>query len=192
MLAVALLAMVGISVYRFVETTLTTIRVSTEADREHSLVTGFANYVRRQMQALPCARAAAISGEPHRFNGVSSDELRWIARPGSALLTRHASGEWLVTLTTKKLDGSEYELGVRRQDAGHRRDPQWLPLFRRVLGFEVRYFDPDLKQWMEKWADLQRRPSLVRIRLWREASPEPFEWVLPIPAKAQPTGGGGA
>lgn len=189
LLAVCVLALVGVSIYRFVETTLTAVRVSAESERDRSLVTAFAGYLRTQMSALPSARAGAISGEPHRFNSISSDELRWVARPGSGLLTRHATGEWTVTLTARELEGGEYELGMRRQDVERKRDPNWLPLFRGVRGFEVRYFDGGRKEWVEKWTDLQMRPTLVRVKLWRDPLPEAYEVVLPIPAKAQPVGG---
>jgi hypothetical protein len=142
------------------------------------------------MLALPSARAGAILGEPHRFSSISSDELSWIARPGSGLLTRHATGEWTVTLTAKQLDGGEYELGLRRRDVEGRRDANWLPLFRGVRGFEVRYFDGVRKEWLEKWTDPQARPTLIRMKLWRDPVPEAHEWVFPIPVKAQPAGGG--
>lgn len=189
MLAVAMLALVGVSIFRFVETTLTAVRVSTESEKERSLVTAFAGYLRIQMLALPSARGGAITGEAHRFNTVSSDELCWIARPGSGLLTRHATGEWTVTLTAKQLEGGEYELGLRRQDVEGKRDTSWLPLFRGVRGFEVRFFDASRKEWMEKWTDPQTRPALIRVKLWRDPSPEAYEIVLPIPIKAQPAGG---
>lgn len=190
MLAVAVLALVGVSIYRFVETTLTAVRVSTDCDKDRSLVTAFSCYLRTQMMAIPSARPGAITGEPHRFNKISSDELCWIARPGSGLLTRHATGEWYVTLTAKQLSGGEYELGLRRQDIQRRRDAQWLPLFRGVRGFEVRYFDAARKEWMEKWTDPQNRPALVRVRLWKEPVPEPMEWVLPVPVQTRLAGGG--
>ena len=185
MLAVCVIAMVGVSIYRFVETTLTAVRISTANARERALGTAFIDYLRGQMLALPSARTGAITGEPHRFDSVSSDELRWIARPGSGLLTRHATGEWTVTLTTKQLERGEYELGLRRQDIEAKKEPGWLPLFRGVRGFEVRYYDPGLAEWVEKWTDVGSRPSLIRVKLWRDPSPEAYEVVLPIPAKAQ-------
>ncbi|XHR29306.1 MAG: prepilin-type N-terminal cleavage/methylation domain-containing protein [Chthoniobacteraceae bacterium] len=188
MLAVAILALIGIGIYRFVASTMAAVAVSTRADEEHTLVTAFADYLSAQMLALPPSQAGAVSGEAHRFSGVSSDELTWTARPGSALLTRHASGEWTVTLTAKALDHGEYELGVRRQNVARQREATWLPLLRQVKGFEVRYFDAGRKDWVEKWTDPQTRPALVKVRLWR--GQEAFEWVLPIPAKAQPKGGG--
>jgi len=188
MLAVAVLALVGVSIYRFVETTLTAVRLSTENDRTRGLATAFAGYLRNQTLSLPSAREGAISGEPHRFNNISSDELRWITRPGSGLLTRHATGEWTVTLTTKALEKGEYELGFRRQDVEAKKEASWLPLFRGVRGFEVRYFDAGRKEWMEKWTDPQTRPSLIRVKLWRDPSSEAYEMVLPIPVKAQAAG----
>ncbi len=187
MLAVAILALIGIGIYGFVASTIAAVKASARADQDHALVTAFADYLSAQMLHLPSSRAGAITGEAHRFGGVSSDELQWIAYAGSALLTRNASGEWTVTLTTKQLDGGEYELGMRRQDLLRQRDAVWLPLFRQVKGFEVRYFDVSRKDWMEKWTDTHARPSLIRVRLWR--GEEAFEWVLPIPTKAQPKGG---
>ena len=185
MLAVCVIAMVGMSIYRFVETTLTAVRISTASERDRALQAAFFAYLRGQMLALPEARPKAIIGEPHRFNSISSDELTWIARPGSGLLTRHATGEWTVTLTIKELEGGEYELGLRRQDIEVKKDACWLPLFRGVRGFEVRYYDEERAEWMEKWTDTEHRPSLVRVKLWRDPSPEAYEVVLPIPAKAQ-------
>lgn len=190
MLAVGVLALVGLGIYRFVETTLSAVRVSSESGRECSLVTAFDGYLRGQLRDLPVARAGVLSGEPHGFNGVSSDELRWIARPGSGLLTRHATGEWIVTLTAKQLDHGEYELGMRRQDLERKRDADWLPLFRGVRGFEVRYFDPLRKQWMEKWTDPQRCPALVRVKLWRDPESAAYEVVLPLAGQGNSMGGG--
>jgi len=190
MLAVAFLALVGMGIYRFVETTLTAVRISAEMEKEQSRIGAFATYLRKAMMTLPSARAGAITGEPHRFNNVASDELNWIAFPGSGLLTRHATGEWVVTLTATQLDGGEYELGMRRRDIEAKRDAQWLPLFRGVRGFEVRYFDKNRKEWMEKWTDPQTRPLLIRVKLWRDPIPEAHEWIISIPVKAQPAGAG--
>ena len=189
MLAVLVLALVSLSLYRFVETTLTAVQVSTASERERALTAAFAGYLRGQMLSLPGARAGALTGEPHRFNDVSSDELRWICEPGSGLLTRHATGEWMVTLTLKELKNGEYELGMRRKDVEGKRDVAWLPLFRGVRGLEIRYYQPGRKEWLEKWTDVQSRPKLVRVKLWRDPYPEAYEIVLPIPAMTKTAGG---
>ena len=189
MLAVLVLALVSLGIYRFVETTLTAVQVSTASEQERALTSAFAGYLRGQMLALPGTRAGALMGDPHRFNDSPSDELRWITGPGSGLLTRHASGEWIVTMTLKELKNGEQELGMRRQDIEGKRDAAWLPLFRGVRGLEIRYYQPGRKEWLEKWTDVQSRPTLVRVKLWRDPSPEAYEIVLHIPVMTK-TGGG--
>jgi hypothetical protein len=51
-----------------------------------------------------------------------------------------------------------------------------------MAGFEVRYFDHQSNQWIDSWKDADRRPSLVRVRLWRHAGDAPVEAVLPVPS----------
>ena len=182
MLAVAILGLIAMTIYRFVETTLFAVRVSSEHVRETGLMEAFTGYLRNQMQSLPAFRNGAISGEAHRFNNVPSDELRWIASPGSGLLTRNATGEWNVTLTIQRVKGSkEFELGFRRQDVEARSDASWLPLLPDVSGFEVRYFDTRAMAWMDKWTDIAVRPALVEVKLWRGGSPDAYDVILPLP-----------
>ncbi len=200
MLAVGVIGLVGISIYRFVETTLTAARTTTEQFRQSAHLEGFANYLRAQMQDLPVT-LGAITGEPHRFDHISSDELRWIARPGSGMLTRFGRGEYNVILTSQPVaGGTGYEIGLRRQDTEAREESQWYPLFSGVAGFEVRYYDGRTQEWVEKWTDLTARPSVIRVRLWMEGEAEPHEMVFPIPYAAAnfqmpdfntPRGGGG-
>ena len=182
MLAVAILSLIAVSIYRFVTTTIAAVRISSEQVRETSLMEAFMHYLREQMEALPAMRQGALTGESHRFGGVPSDELRWIASAGPGLLTRNADGEWYVTLTIQRVKGGkEYDLGFRRQDVDARTETTWLPLLGGVTAFEVRYFDPRAQAWMEKWADVVVRPTLVRVKLWRTVSPDPYEVVFPLP-----------
>ena len=58
----------------------------------------------------------------------------------------------------------------------------WITLIRPVAGFEVRYFDPRLNAWLDRWTDLNARPLLVRVRLWKNAGDAPIEAVLPVPS----------
>lgn len=190
MLAVLILGMVAVSIYRFVLTITSAVQISTEHLRENELMEAFARYLRLQMQSLPTTQLGAISGQAHRFNDVPSDELRWISGPGSGLLTRNATGEWNVTLTTKQLKGKDnYELGFRRESVDGKVTADWLPLLSGVTGFEVRYYDQRAAAWMEKWTDIAARPALVRVKLWRAPSLDAYEVVLPLPsaiANAQP------
>lgn len=182
MLAVAILGLIAISIYRFVITTVSAVRISSEKIRDTVLMEAFTHYLREQMQALPTGRPGALFGEAHRFDGVPSDELRWVCGPGPGLMTRNAVGEWYSTLTIQRTKKSKfYELGLRRQDTDARTTPSWLPLMGDINAFEVRYFDPRALAWMEKWTDNVVRPALVRIKLWRTVSSDPYEVVLPLP-----------
>ncbi len=186
MLAVAVLGMVAISIYRFVETTLTAVRLSSEKFQANSLTESFVAYLRDQMQSLPVGRTGVLTGEAHRSGGVPSDELRWIASAGSGLLTRHATGEWNVTLTTKQLKGKAgYEIGLRRQDIEGKREATWLPLLGGVRSFEARYFDSRSNEWLEKWTDVTTRPALVRVRFLLDSMSAPYEVIFPLPVSSR-------
>lgn len=189
MLAVTVLAVISLGIYRFVETTMTAVRVTAESEREQALTASFMAYLRGRIFALPGTRPGALMGEPHQFNRVPCDELRWITEPGSGLLTRHAAGEWIVTLTLKELKNGEYELGMHRQDIDGKRDTTWLPLLRGVRGLEIRYYEPTRKEWLEKWTNPQARPALIRVKLWRDPFTEAYETVLPVPVMTRPPGG---
>ncbi len=181
MIAVTIIAFVSVGIYRFVESTLTAVTVSTEMLKENVLVSSFAGFLRQQLQHLPEDVSGALTGEPHRFNNIACDELHWIASPGSGLLTRHAEGAWNVTLTTKPVKDGLYDIGLNRQDVDGRKPVAWLKLFGGVSGFEVRYYDPQAQEWQEKWENATARPVLVRMRLWRNKSSDAYEVVIPLP-----------
>ncbi len=179
MLAVAVLAMVGVSIHRIVEGTLSAVRHSGEAISQERLHTAFADFLRFQMQNLP-QRTGAITGEPHRFDNLSGDEMRWIAYPGAAMLTRFATGEYQVALTTRRV-GERLELGLNRQHLDGVEAATWFPLLPEVHALEIRYFDPRSQSWMERWSDQANRPALVRVRLWMTKEGEPYETLHSIP-----------
>ena len=182
MLAVAILVAITFSIYRFVESTLVSVRISTEAVNETALLESVTGYLRHQLQALPIGRPGAIFGEAHRFNGVSQDELGWVATAGSGLLTRNAEGEWTATLALRRnKEKGGFDLGLRRQDVDGKQEPGWLPLLPEINALEVRYFDPRAAAWMEKWTDNAFRPTLVKVKLWRGEAKDAYETIIPIP-----------
>lgn len=181
MLAVAVLGLVGITIHRFVEGTLNAVRQSTELVAEERSLTALGDFLRYQLQHLPI-RPGAISGEPHRFNEVSGDEIRWVATAGSGLMTRFAGGEYNVALTTRqRTDGDGFELGLNRHDFEARQEANWLPLMPKIHALEIRYYDARTQSWVERWSDQTTRPSIVRMQLWRVADEEPFEMNIPVP-----------
>lgn len=184
MLAIAVMGLVSISIYRFVDTTLEATQVSVVRFQEEGHLEGFSHFVRSQLSDLPVG-LAAIAGEPHRFNQISSDELRWLARPGSGLLTRFGVGEYYVTLTMQEKEGGGgQELGLRRQETTGNEKPSWYPLLGGVKEFEVRYFDGRTSEWVEKWTDVTVRPVIVSIKLWLEGEQEPYETMVTVPFAA--------
>ena len=57
----------------------------------------------------------------------------------------------------------ELELGIRRRriDALEK-DYAWLPLMKDVSALEIRYFDPRVNAWIERWPASEDKPLLVQ------------------------------
>lgn len=186
MLAVFILGMVGLSIYRFLELNLTAIRFSTEQMKEDRTMEALVGMLQAQMLALPVAQTNALRGEAYKFNGVPQDELEWLTGPGIGLMTEHASGQYRVTLALRLNEKSkQVELGLRRiLEGGDREALNWWPLMTGISAMELRYWDDRSGQWLERWVDTGNRPSLIRFRLWRNEDPEiPHEFVLHLPAR---------
>ena len=94
-------------------------------------------------------------------------------------------GEYDVTLRLRPIPKSNLmELGVSRQadeenDAG-RRPKTWVSLIEDVKSMEIRYFDPRLNAWVDRWTDHGTLPHLVRITLQRGGQSVPWEAVIPL------------
>ena len=186
MIGVAVIALITISIYRFVASTLLAIRVTTAAnDDRHSLV-ALVKAVEAELQDLPPKMNGVIQGTPHKFDNLQADELQWYCKGGNGLFTKAAEGEWYSTLTIQPhRETRELEIGLRRRPidgkpADHR--DKWLPLLHRVKALEVKYFDRRLNAWIERWNPQDARPALVRLRIWREADEPPYESVIAIPS----------
>lgn len=99
------------------------------------------------------------------------------------MFTQFADAEYNVTLMLRPVPKTATsELGLRRLISdGTDKDSHWLPLLGKVDALEIRYFDPLANGWVERWTDLQRRPALVRVRLWRVGNEDAYEVILPLP-----------
>ena len=183
-LAVMVLGMIAFSIYRFVEVTLTAIRVSTEKGSEDTAMQALMASLAAQITDLPTERLNALRGEAHKFNDKESDEMQWLGRAGNGLFTEAAAGEYNVTLALRPVPKTTLsELGLRRipTDAIDQSEPHWLRLMGNVNALEIRYFDPRLNAWLEKWSDAKARPALVRIRILREGDAAPYESIIRLP-----------
>jgi type II secretory pathway pseudopilin PulG len=183
-LAVAILGMMALAIYRFVSTNLTAVRLSSEINETDARYEGLANLLIQQLQGLPPGQGA-LAGEPYKFSGRSRDEMTWVCAAGPGVLTRYAVGQYSVTLRLRPIKGSDkMELGVVREsedDANRVPDDQsWVPLLTGVKSMEIRYFDPRLNAWVDRWTDRGTLPHLVRLTIDRAGSAVPWEAVLAL------------
>ncbi len=185
-LAVAILGMMALAIYRFVSTNLTAVRLSTEMNESDARYEGLANLLTEQLQQLAPGQGE-LAGEPFKFSGRSRDEMSWICSAGPGLLTRYATGQYDVTLRLRPMERSdEMELGiVRESDDADDKNPvpenkAWVSLLSGVRSMEIRYFDPRLNTWVDRWTDRSTLPHLVRLTIDRAGSSVPWEAVLPL------------
>lgn len=183
-LAVAILGMMAMAIYRFVSANLTAVRVSTEINEIDARYEGLANLLTAQLQDLPPGQGT-LAGEPYKFNGRSRDEMTWVCSAGPGLLTRYATGEFSVTLRLRPIEHSEQmELGIVRESEDDSNpvpeSKSWVSLLTGVKSMEIRYFNPSLNAWVDRWNARGTPPRLVRLTIERAGSSVPWEVVLPL------------
>jgi hypothetical protein len=177
------MALIALSIYRFVETDLQAIKLSTEITTRRNSIQALVSVLQNEFCNLPPGLPSAIMGAAHKFNGKASDEVDWLSQSGNGLFTLAAEGSWKVTLILRPDDKTHtYTLGLLRQlpDNSNKQE-NWLPLLPNIDAIEIRFFDPRLNTWLEKWADAQSRPSLVRIRIWDTDKTVPYETIIKLP-----------
>lgn len=186
MVGVGVLGMLLVTMYRLVGTQLLALQNSRDSQLESVAMDGLVRYVQGVLNQLPLRQNDVMRGYPHVFGLAPADELQWTARPGLALLTSAASeDDYALTLTIQPKASSSrmQDLGIRRRlltepDSSY----EWIPLLADVFALEFRYWHPSLGAWVDRWDDANSRPTLVRMKVWRRASDEPFEVNLPVPS----------
>ncbi len=183
-LAVAILGMMALVIYRFVSANLIVMRVSAEDNAAEARCSGLIDLVTAQLQDLPSG-VGALSGEPFKFGDRPRDEMTWICGSGPGLLTRYAPGEFLVSMRLRPVSEKKNEMQIgfmrrsRESADGDTEGDTWIPLLEGVLSLQVRYFDPRLNAWVERWTDPGVLPKLVKLVIGR---PEraPVEAIIPL------------
>ncbi len=184
-LAVAILAMMSIAIYRFVTANLTVMRVSSNENAAEARYSGLINLLTAQWQSLPSGNGA-LSGEPYKFNDRARDEITWICSSGPGLLTRYAAGEFTVSMRLKPVheNSDRMEIGFMRKPrevaADSTEGQTWIPLLDNVRSLQIRYFDPRLNSWVEKWTDTVTMPRLVRLVIGRPDRSTPWEAIIAL------------
>ena len=184
-LAMAILGMMALVIYRFVSANLITMRVSAEEDKAEARYSGLINLVTAQLQELPNG-VGALSGEPFKFNERPRDEMTWVCGYGPGLLTRYAPGEFKVSLRLRPVgDGADrMEIGFNRRPLeaadGSTEGETWIPLLDDARSLQIRYFDPRLNTWVDKWTDTITLPRLVKLAIGRPDAGVPWEVTIAL------------
>ena len=185
LLAVAILGMMALAIYRFVQTNLTALRFSSETQAADTQYEGLRDLLTTQWQSLTPIRARMV-GEPFKLNDRERDEIRWNCGAGPGLLTRYAPGEFTVVLRLQPANdkSDRLDLGISRkslEDSDKKEAHEtWVPLIKNVGSLEIAYFDPNANTWLPRWPGGNRMPSLVKVSVGRLDAANPWEAVIPL------------
>jgi prepilin-type N-terminal cleavage/methylation domain-containing protein len=183
-IAVAILATMAMSIYRFVESNLSAIGASSNAIAADARYDGLLDVLTAQWQSLPPGKGALL-GDSFKLSDRPRDEIRWVCGAGPGLMTRYASGEYTVSLRLQsEKDSSRYDLGLVRKPKSDTAlsdvHESWVPLIENVTSLQIRYFDPRINTWVERWTDAGTLPRLVKLTIGRPDSAVPWEAIVAL------------
>lgn len=184
-LAVAILGMMSLAIFRFVQSNLTALRVSADVNAAEAQYEGLRDLLTAEWQSLT-PRRAAMKGEPFKLNGRQRDEIEWNCGAGPGLLTRYAAGDFTVSLQLQPENSKSdrLDLGFLREpvedsDVGEEHE-SWVPLIKDVDSLKILYFDPRLNSWIDRWIDGARLPRLIKLIVERADATTPWEAIIPL------------
>jgi prepilin-type N-terminal cleavage/methylation domain-containing protein len=195
-LAVAILGMTSVGIFKFVQSNLRAIKYSVEDADEVLSVERLVALVQEELYDLPIrGNNGSLTGIPLPSQGRDFDTLEWSSRGGPGLMTTAATGEFRTRLMMKPMSdkSSGYEIGFRRQpvlldsagglvQGGSDKDATWVPLLTHANGLRIRYWDARLGQLIDSWRDPSARPTFVVLSILKEGETFPYEAVLTVPA----------
>jgi len=186
MLAVGILGMMSVAIFRFVQSNMTALQLSSGTSAADAQYDGLRDLLTMEWQSLSPFRGN-MTGEPFKLGDRERDEIKWSCGAGLGLLTRYAPGDFTVTLRLQPENekGDRLDLGLLRKpqedsDIGEGHET-WVPLIKNVTSFQISYFNPRLgtKPWVDRWPGGQL-PSLVKITIGRTDSAVPWEAIIPL------------
>jgi prepilin-type N-terminal cleavage/methylation domain-containing protein len=185
MLAVAILGMMAVAIFRFVQSNMAAVQFSSQTAAADAQYDGLRDLLTSEWQSLTPLRAKMM-GEPFKLNDRERDEIRWNSAAGPGLVTRYAPGEFTVVLRLQPDNekSDQLDLGVLRKaqddsDVGEGHET-WVPLIRNVSSLEIAYFDPNANTWLPRWPGGTRLPWLVKITVGRPDAADPWEAIIPL------------
>ena len=184
-LAVAILAMMSLTIYRFVQSNIVAVRVSSEMSASDRRYLALRELLMAQFQTLPTG-SGALSGEALKLNDRSRDSIKWTCGAGPGLLTRYAPGDFTVTMRLQAVSekSDQLDLGFLRKpkdDAAlTNANETWVRLIDNVQSLQIRYFDPKMNTWLDKWPYPGALPRLVKVTIGRKDASVPWEAIIPL------------
>jgi prepilin-type N-terminal cleavage/methylation domain-containing protein len=183
-LAVAILAMMSLAIFRFVQSNLVALRASSDVSTADARYDGLRDLLTAEWQSLPPVRGK-MTGEPFKLNDRQRDQITWSCSAGPGLLTRYAPGEFRVSLRLQPDDKKRdrLDLGFLRKPKddpgiGHENET-WVPLIKNVGSLQIQYFDPGLRTWVDRWPN-KPPPRLVKVIVGRTDAAVPWEAIIPL------------
>lgn len=184
-LAVAILATMSLAIYRFVQSNLLALRASADASAADAQYDGLRDLLSAQWQSLTPGRST-VAGEPFKLNNRQRDQITWTCSVGPGLLTRYAPGDFVVSLRLQpgQDKGDRLDLGLLRKprdDSGIGEGHEtWVTLIKNVSSLQMRYFNPRLNTWVDRWTDANQLPRLVKLIVGRTDAQAPWEAIIPL------------
>jgi prepilin-type N-terminal cleavage/methylation domain-containing protein len=184
MLAVGILGLMSLAIFRFVQANMTALRVSSDIAARDSQYDGLRDLLTSEWQNLSPQRAR-LTGEPVKLNDRERDVVGWFSGAGPGLLTRYAPGEFKVVLRLRPESekGDRLDLGLSRKpkDESGEEHETWVPLIKNVSSLQISYFAPPNAPtaWVDRLQGGQL-PRLIKITVGRTDSPVPWEAIIPL------------
>jgi prepilin-type N-terminal cleavage/methylation domain-containing protein len=184
-MAVAILATMALAIYRFVQSNMVAIRLSSEANAADARYDGLREVLAQQWESLPSGKGALL-GNAFKLSDRERDEIRWICGPGPGLMTRYAAGDFVVALRlqSEKKDGGRLDLGFLRKpkddSALTNANESWIPLIEDVSSMQIQYFSAITNGWQGSWNNPKALPQLVKLVVQRKDAAVPWEVIIPV------------
>jgi type II secretory pathway component PulJ len=185
MLAVGILGMMSLAIFRFVQSNMIALNLSSETAAADAQYDGLRDLLTAEWQRLSPFRAN-VTGEAFKLNDRERDEIKWNSTAGPGLLTRYAPGQFTVALRLQPANekGDRLDLGFLRKPQGGSDTAEvretWVPLIKNATSLEISYFDPNANTWLDRWPSGGRLPSLVKLAIGRADSSVPWEAIIPL------------
>jgi prepilin-type N-terminal cleavage/methylation domain-containing protein len=119
MMAVAILALIGLTIYQFTDVTLQSARFSAQVGDEEAVRAGLRRLLETQLAELPFGTQGALLGYTvrGRSGGRGSDSLQLVCPPGNGVLTTETKVLYEVTFFVREMPtgSGKFALGMERQ-----------------------------------------------------------------------------